>query len=183
MLVFYSPYVLVLSGWAGYPLLPHSSEREAATRSHGNMRLKIIYPSVPCNDTVCVCVCVCVCAPECTLMDSAWFNRPASWWRRHDHIIPFNTHHIQVHCSCVHLCKSLVGSCLLKRVYFLNSNKLLMLYMCLCVCVIGTWVVPAMYMGYGMCLRSLRHSCGMWVSTEIKWTTTTLLLTVKWNKI
>lgn len=63
LLLLSSPYVLVLSWWAGCPLLPYLSDSGGTSQTHGDMHLKIISPSVPCNDPW-------VCEPECTYMTS-----------------------------------------------------------------------------------------------------------------
>lgn len=165
LLLVASAYVLVLSWWAACPLLPYLSDSSGTSQTHGDMRLKIISPSVPCNDSW-VC--------ECTHMTSG--TQPGL------SIMPLDEAHITTlniisinnpHPGFLQLCVLQLyhGLCLLKRVSFLTNRKWVMCS-CVCVCVTGTCDDPAVYLGYGMCLRSLRLCCGMWVSLEMKWSVT-----------
>lgn len=162
LLLLSSPYVLVLSWWAGCPLPPYLSDSGGTSQTHGDMHLKIISPSVPCNDRW-------VCEPECTYMTSG--IQPGLSIMPLDeadiatrNIISLNNPHpgfLQL-CVCV---REYHGLCLLKRACFLTNKGWLIFSYFVCVFVSQehavtlpcTWVMACAYAPSGCAV-----ACG-WV--------------------
>lgn len=140
-------YVLVLTWWAGCPPLPYLSDSGGTSQAHEDMRLKIISPSVPCNNSG-------VCEPECTY----WGIQPGLSIAPLDeadittlNIISLNNPHPGSLQLGVYV-REYRGLCLLKRVHFLTNEKwaTLSYFVCVCVC---------------LCHRNMRWPCrvpGWW---------------------